>query len=210
MLDNMALQDSDTPPGTSKNSEMPFAHFISTVLSPAVVALPFIILMALARKNQNIFLSVLITIFFLCIGPMTYIIIGVICGKFTDLDVSLRSQRVGPFLFGIASTLIGYIVLSLTHGQRNLETLLLLVAISGFVMMFITFWWKISMHASALSAAVTALTLVYGLIVLPAYLLVILVSWSRVKLQRHTLGQVIAGAIVGVALSWILIRIRGF
>jgi membrane-associated phospholipid phosphatase len=210
MLDNMALQDSDTPPNTSNNSNMPFARFISTVLSPAVVALPFIVLMALPNKNQNLFLSVIITFFFLSIGPMIYILFGVITGKFTDLDVSMRSQRTGPFLFGIASTLIGYIILSLTNGQKNLETLLLLIAISGFVMMFITFWWKISMHASALSAALTALTLVYGLIVLPAYLLVILVSWSRVKLHRHTLSQVIAGSIVGVALSWVLLKLRGF
>jgi membrane-associated phospholipid phosphatase len=210
MLDNMALQDSDTPPNTSNNSDMPFARFISTVLSPAVVALPFIVLMALPNKNQNLFLSVIITFFFLSIGPMIYILFGVITGKFTDLDVSMRSQRTGPFLFGIASTLIGYIILSLTNGQKNLETLLLLIAISGFVMMFITFWWKISMHASALSAALTALTLVYGLIVLPAYLLVILVSWSRVKLHRHTLSQVIAGSIVGVALSWVLLKLRGF
>jgi membrane-associated phospholipid phosphatase len=210
MLDNMALQDSDTPPNTSNNSNMPFARFISTVLSPAVVALPFIVLMALPNKNQNLFLSVLITIFFLSVGPMIYILFGVITGKFTDLDVSIRSQRVGPFLFGIASTLIGYVVLNLTNGQKNLETLLLLVAVSGLIMMFITLWWKISMHASALSAAITALTLVYGLIVLPAYLLVILVSWSRVRLHRHTLSQVIAGSIVGVALSWVLLKLRGF
>jgi membrane-associated phospholipid phosphatase len=210
MLDNMALQNSDTPPNISKNSNLQFARFISMILSPAVVALPFIVLMALPNNNQNIFLSVIITIFFLCIGPMTYIIIGVISGKFTDVDVSIRSQRVGPFLFGIASTALGYVILNITHGQKNLATLLLLIAISGVVMMLITFWWKISMHASALSAAITALAFVYGFIVLPAYLLVILVSWSRVKLHRHTISQVAAGSLVGIALSWILLKIRGF
>jgi membrane-associated phospholipid phosphatase len=210
MLDNMALQNSDTPPNISKKSNSQFARFISMILSPAVVALPFIVLMALPNNNQNIFLSVIITIFFLCIGPMAYIIIGVISGKFTDVDVSIRSQRVGPFLFGIASTAIGYVILTITHGQKNLATILLLIAISGVVMMLITFWWKISMHASALSAAITALAFVYGFIVLPAYLLVVLVSWSRVKLHRHTISQVAAGSLVGIALSWILLKMRGF
>jgi membrane-associated phospholipid phosphatase len=210
MLDNMALQNSDTPPNISKKSNLQFARFISMILSPAVVALPFIVLMALSNNKQNIFLSVIITIFFLCIGPMAYIIVGVISGKFTDVDVSIRSQRVGPFLFGIASTAIGYVILTITHGQKNLATILLLIAISGVVMMLITFWWKISMHASALSAAVTALAFVYGFIVLPAYLLVILVSWSRVKLHRHTISQVAAGSLVGIVLSWILLKMRGF
>jgi membrane-associated phospholipid phosphatase len=86
---------------------------------------------------------------------------------------------------------------------------MLLIAVSGIVMMLITFWWKISMHASALSAALTALTFVYGNIILPAYLLVILVSWSRVKLHRHTISQVAAGSLVGITLAWILLKIRG-
>lgn len=210
MLDNMALHDSDTPPNASNNSNAPVARLISTVLSPAVVALPFIVLMALPNKSQNIILSVIITVFFLSVGPMTYILFGVITGKFTDLDVSTRSQRTGPFLFGIASTLIGYIVLSLTNGQKTLETLLLLIAVSGVIMMFVTFWWKISIHTSVIAAAVTSLTLVYGLFVLPAYLLVILVIWSRIKLHRHTPSQAIAGSIVGVALSWVLLKLRGF
>ncbi|WP_162005189.1 phosphatase PAP2 family protein [Dictyobacter vulcani] len=116
----------------------------------------------------------------------------------------------GPFLFGIASSLLGFLVLHLINGQKNLESVLLLVSISGLLMMVITFWWKISMHASALAAAVTALSMVYGRVMLPAFLLVVLVSWSRVKLHRHTLAQVIAGSLVGVALSWLLLKSQGF
>ncbi|GCE27103.1 hypothetical protein KDA_25870 [Dictyobacter alpinus] len=210
MFENMAIHESDDTPAISKPLHIQFARFISTILSPAVVALPFIILMGRSSNDQNVFLSVIITIFFLCVGPMSYISFGVITGKFTDVDVSVRSQRVGPFLFGIASSLLGFLVLHLTKGQKNLESVLLLVSISGIMMMVITLWWKISMHASALSAAVTALSMVYGNVILPAFLLVILVSWSRVQLRRHTLAQVIAGSIVGIVLSWILLKTQGF
>lgn len=210
MLDNMAIQENENPPTATKSIYIQFARFISTILSPAIVALPFIFLMAFSNNQQNAFISAIIAIFFLCVGPMTYITIGVITGKFTDVDVSVRSQRIGPFLFGIGSSLIGYIFLHLTNGQKSLESVLLLVSISGLIMMLVTFWWKISMHASALSAAVTTLSMVYGKIILPAFLLVVLVSWSRVVLRRHTPGQVIAGSIVGAILSWTLLKIQGF
>ncbi|GHO87928.1 phosphatase PAP2 family protein [Dictyobacter formicarum] len=210
MLDNMAIQEGDDTAVVTKPLHVQGARLVSTILSPAVVALPFILLMAFSANDQNPFLSAIITIFFLCVGPMAYITFGVITGKFTDVDVSVRSQRVGPFLFGIASSLVGFLILHVTNGQKNLESVLLLVSISGVIMMLITFWWKISMHASALSAAVTALSMVYGRIILPAFLLVILVSWSRVILRRHTLAQVIAGSLVGVGLSWLLLKIQGF
>ncbi|GCF10195.1 phosphatase PAP2 family protein [Dictyobacter arantiisoli] len=210
MLENMALQDSDDTPTATQQAQMPFARLVSTILSPAVVALPFIVLMALSTNASNILSSVIITIFFLCVGPMAYIVFGVITGKFTDADVSVRSQRVGPFLFGITSSLLGDVILHLTQGLKNLETVLLLVAICGLLMMIVTLWWKISMHASALGAALTALSMAYGKIILPAFVLLILVSWSRVRLKRHTLAQVIAGSIIGILLSWSLLKTQGF
>ncbi|GCE19499.1 phosphatase PAP2 family protein [Dictyobacter kobayashii] len=210
MLENMAIQESDDTATITRPLHIQGARLVSTILSPAVVALPFILLMAFSTNDQNPLLSAIITIFFLCVGPMGYITFGVMTGKFTDVDVSVRSQRVGPFLFGIASSLIGFLILHVTNGQKNLESVLLLVSISGMIMMLITFWWKISMHASALSAAVTALSMVYGRVILPAFLLVILVSWSRVVLRRHTLAQVIAGSLVGVGLSWLLLKSQGF
>jgi len=76
-------------------------------------------------------------------------------------------------------------------------------------MLFITLWWKISIHASSLAGTVTFLTALYGAIVLPAFLLVILVSWSRVVLRRHTVAQVVAGALVSITLTSAILFIRG-
>ncbi|GER88418.1 hypothetical protein KDW_25800 [Dictyobacter vulcani] len=98
MIENMAINESDNTPAISKPLHIQFARFISTILSPAVVALPFVVLMGLSASNQNVLFSVIITIFFLCVGPMAYITFGVMTGKFTDVDVSVRSQRRGTIL----------------------------------------------------------------------------------------------------------------
>jgi len=53
------------------------------------------------------------------------------------------------------------------------------------------------------------LTALYGIIVLPTFLLLVIVSWSRVVLRRHTVAQVVVGSLVGIALTTIIIILRG-
>jgi membrane-associated phospholipid phosphatase len=204
-------QSEETILSQVKPAHFYIARHISNIFSPAVIALPLVLLVALYHSSSEIsnILFGLITIFFVSIGPLIYIVIGVRLGKFTDVDVSIRSQRAGPFLFGLCSCLLGFFVIGQMHGPKSLETLLLMAITSGIILMITTMWWKISIHASAMAAAVTMLTVLYGLIMLPAYLLVVLVSWSRVILKRHTLGQVIAGSLVSIAMTLILLKIRG-
>ncbi len=222
MSDDLAFdehtQRAPTPvPSQPLSSKIPqsrrvrVARYTSNILSPLVVSLPFVFFVALYHA-QNVLMALLyalLILFFLSFGPMVYILVGVRTGKFTDADVSMRSQRVGPFLFGITSALIGLATLFFTHGPKNLQTLLLITIVSGFVMMIVTLWWKISIHASSLAAAATMLTALYGSIVLPVFVLLAAVCWSRVVLRRHTLGQVVAGSVVSIALTTLILVIRG-
>jgi membrane-associated phospholipid phosphatase len=76
-------------------------------------------------------------------------------------------------------------------------------------MMVTTLWWKISIHASSIAGAATMLTALYGMVLLPSFLLLILVSWSRVVLRRHTVAQVVAGSLLSIALSLLVLKLRG-
>ena len=212
MPEHLALNESEQPlPIVVKPVRVHVARHVSNVLSPAAVSLPSVALVALyhTRNSLAALAYACVTLFFLSFGPMAYIIIGVRRGKFIDADVSIRSQRIGPFLFGLGSTLLGLGVLSFFHGPKNLETLLLNTLIIGLIMMVITLWWKISLHASSLAGALTMLTALYGNAILPAFALVVLVSWSRVVLRRHTVAQVVAGSVVSIVLAAVLLRIRG-
>lgn len=212
MSEHLARDESEQSlPIVAKPIRMRLARCISTILSPVIISVPFVIAVALYH-TRNIAAALTyasVTLFFLSFGPMVYIIAGVRKGKFTDLDVSVRSQRLHPFLFALSSTLLGLGVLSLIDAPKNLQTLFLITIISGFIMMIITLWWKISLHASSLASALTMLTALYGNVMLPAFMLVVLVCWSRVILRRHTLAQVVAGSVVSVVLATIVLRIRG-
>lgn len=187
------------------------ARHISNILAPAPISLPFIVLIALyhARNVLHALLYALLALFFLCVGPLLYIVTAVRMGKISDMDVSRRTERAGPFLFGIFSVLAGWLALIVLHGPRNLQTVLIITAVSGIVMMVTTLWWKISIHASSMGGAATMLTAFYGAVMLPTFLLLILVSWSRVVLRRHTVLQVVAGSLVSIALTLVLLKIRG-
>src|SRR6266516_7354488 len=140
------------------------ARHVSNILAPATISLPFILLVAFykAQNQLTALIYACITLFFLSVGPLLYIIIGVRLGKLSDIDVSRRSQRVGPFMFGIVSVMIGWFVLTPTNGPRNLQTVMIITVFSGIIMMAITFWWKISMHASSLGGVATMLTVLPG------------------------------------------------
>ena len=188
-----------------------FARIVSNALAPSTISLPFVLLVAFyhARDQLAAIAYAFIAFFFLCIGPLIYVVIGVRSGKLSDLDISRRSERAGPFLFGIVSVSVGLLVLSLTNGPRDLETALILTAISAALLMVTTLWWKISIHASSMAGAATMLTALYGMVLLPSFLLLILVSWSRVVLRRHTVAQVVAGALLSIFLSLVILKLRG-
>jgi len=130
-----------------------FARHVSNVLSPAAVAVPLVFLVAfLPGKQPARCLSFRgITLLFLCIGPFAYILAGVYLGKLSDVDVSKRRERLGPFIFGLLSICLGWFALVLLHGPQYLILVLMITAISGLLMMVITLWWKISIHASSLA-----------------------------------------------------------
>ncbi len=187
------------------------ARYTSNILAPITVSVPFIMLVALyhARSLLAALGYACATLFFLSFGPMLYILLGVRLGKLSDVDVSRRTERAGPFLFGIISVTVGVFVLMYMHGPKNLETVLISTAVSGVVMMVTTLWWKISIHASSLAGAATMLTALYGAVMLPLFVLVALVSWSRVVLRRHTVAQVVAGSLASTALATAVIMLRG-
>lgn len=188
------------------------ARHISNILSPASISLPMILLVAFyqAHSVSSALWYAAITLFFLSVGPFGYILLNVHLGKLSDVDVSKRSERVGPFIFGLISACLGWFVLILAHAPGALVTMVMISALSGLVLLVITLWWKISMHASSLAGAATMLTAFYGSVMLPLFGLLLLVSWSRVVLRRHTIAQVIAGSLLSITLSMIILKMRGW
>nr|BBH94432.1 hypothetical protein KTA_26310 [Thermogemmatispora argillosa] len=188
------------------------ARGISIVLSPAAISVPFVLLVALYRSSSlwPALGFALLTLGFVCAGPLLYVVLSLRLGLVSDLDLTRRHERWHPFLFCLLSYGLGLLFLLLLHAPRSLELILGLTLVVGLLLLVITLWWKISIHAAALAGAATVLTALYGLIFLPSFLLLVLVCWSRVVLGRHTLAQVVSGALLSIGLAVGVLLLIGF
>jgi hypothetical protein len=74
------------------------------------------------------------------------------------------------------------------------------MAVSAMIFAIGTFW-KISIHSAGVAGPTTALIFVFGLALLPLYVLTAAIIWARLKLAAHTLAQLVAGALVAIVIT---------
>jgi hypothetical protein len=131
--------------------------------------------------------------------PMVFISRGVRRGQWADRYVGAKRPRLIVLSFIIASVAIGLALLVVLGAPGELSGYIGCMLGSVAVLAGITTVWKISIHCAVASGSVTILTLLFGPLLAPAYLLVALTAWSRVVLKDHTAAQVIAGSVLGAA-----------
>jgi membrane-associated phospholipid phosphatase len=175
------------------------ARWISRLASPPLLAAFGIFLVALQSGQRDTWFWASLSILLSILLPVLYILFLVKTRRITDFDVYRREQRFWPYLFTLSCGITNCVFLAI----YTAPTLLLILALAGvaqtLLMFIITFWWKISAHAAA-SASFAMLTwLIGGSAFATSFILIPLVAWSRVRLHRHTLGQTIAGSILGLA-----------
>lgn len=184
------------------NQAKKLANMLSYALSPTVFAFYVILIFFLfpPLKNSINIVSLLISIVLLCIFPVVAILHYQKKGTI-DIWVSNQNQRTPFYIVAI----IGYILASIIFYIQN-ETSLFVLSIAYFgVTATVTignFSTKISSHSAGVAGPLTAITLVYGLIALPSYLLLPIVFWSRLKLNAHSLTQLTLGTIIGMVVTF--------
>jgi hypothetical protein len=129
--------------------------------------------------------------------PTVFINRGVRTGRWADRNVGTKGARLIVLAFILGSVAIGLFLLTMLGAPRMLIGYVACMLASVAVLAAITAVWKISIHCAVASGSVCVLALIYGLLVLPAYALVALLAWSRVKMTDHTIAQTIAGTVLG-------------
>ena len=89
----------------------------------------------------------------------------------------------------------------------NLIALLACYLVTSLIMMIISHFWKISIHASGISGPATFLTHQLGFGMIPFVLLILPVSWARLKLKAHDIYQVTAGSVLAVILTYVQLEL---
>lgn len=184
------------------------ARFISLIFNPVflLIPTPYLLVLRSTGDASQAMTWTLISMFFvmligICLG------IGVRKGYFTDFDVSRREERPLLFLFVLLVGALYFVSLLYLDAPVVLFILLACIFASVLLLSFINTKIKASIHVATISAFVITLGLLYG----PQYLFLILivpiVAWSRVKIKRHTVREIIAGASLGISLTVILYTI---
>jgi membrane-associated phospholipid phosphatase len=126
-------------------------------------------------------------------------------GKISDLHMNTRQERYLPYTVSVIASAIVLLAIYLFDGPELLSCLTILNIIVLIILALVNAFWLISIHTASVSAAAVILALVFspwaGIAFLP---FVIMVCAARYYLRRHTIGQIVAGLLLGLSATLIM------
>jgi hypothetical protein len=175
------------------------ARCVSWIGHPLVfisLSVTIIIILRLAnRAGLALLLTLLVTLFL----PMALLLFwGARTGRWSDADVSIRSERVRFYPRAIPISAMAVIALWLLGApamalRGALVTLFLLL-----VAALVNFRIKLSLHALFAFYSAIILFVIHPVVGAIAFALAFLVFWSRLYLERHDLLETLVGASLGL------------
>lgn len=176
------------------------AATVSWIGHPLVfISLAMLVIVALRLANRA-GLAVLLTLLVCVVLPMALLLFrGVRSGKWSDADVSVRTERNRFYPRAIPISAMGVIALWLLRAPgfalRGAIVTFALLLIAALLNLRI----KLSLHALFAfysSVVLLGVNTIAGAIALA---IAFLVFWSRLYLQRHDLPEMFAGTLLGLA-----------
>lgn len=140
--------------------------------------------------------------------PGLYILFGLKRGTISDLDMTKRAERVGPYIFTLLCHLFS-LIYAVMIGKIVMAQILFIFWTMAVVFAVVTIYWKISVHGGVNAAVVAFFNHFYGWSSywwLIAVLLVVM--WARIQMNKHTIAQASVGA--ALALIWVELGLRLF
>jgi len=145
-----------------------------------------------------------VTLIFAALIPFGFLLREVRQRRVTDHHVRVRAQRPRILLAAIASTLILLALLAVFRAPRELSALVVACVAGLTTTLFISLFWKISIHVAVVAGAIVILVLVLGWQLATLLPLVALTAWARVTVKDHSPAQVIAGGILGAVVAGVV------
>ena len=182
--------------------KMKFARLVSTISHAPILSIPaFVAINYLLLDFDEFLLITFICVLFAAILPIVAVLVWSIKFKKVDVDVPEKEDRNYPLIIVIVTYFIGSIILYILNAPLLTTLLMFCYCSNTLVVFFINFFWKISIHSMGVAGPTTALIFAFGPIGSILGLIIPIVMWSRVYLKRHTMSQVITGALLGFMLT---------
>jgi len=175
------------------------ARWISWIGHPLVfISLSVGIIIALRLANRA-GLALSLTLLATVILPMALLLFrGVQSGRWSDPDISIHAERVRFYPGAISISAVAVIVLLLSRAPgfalRGASMTLFLLIMAA----LINFRIKLSLHALFAFYSAVILFVVNPVVGAGAFVVALLVFWSRLYLKRHDLVETLVGAFLGL------------
>ena len=194
--------------GHSKSEE--FARIVSLAGHPFVLLTLTVLIVALHRTHPLRALTFGGAAVLCTVSPLLFIIRRrVSAGKWSDHDISDAAERRSFYPVAIAIAAVSTLLFYLLNFPHVLIVGMLMSLVILLAAMLINRFSKISLHmifAVYFAVALIAVSLWSGAAFL---LLAAAIGWSRVRLRRHTVRQVLGGAMLGALAGTALLKIVG-
>jgi membrane-associated phospholipid phosphatase len=174
------------------------ARMVSNAFCPPILAVAGILLVAIQAASMTAWLWSGFVFLIGIITPLSFILYQLKRGHVSDFEIYHREQRKGSYLFTLICGTVSLVVMWIFAAPILIITLGAAALVQVGIMFMINTRWKISAHAASMAVFVTLLVRLFGLPLLPSTVGIPLMVWSRVRLQRHTLMQTIAGSLLGI------------
>jgi hypothetical protein len=177
------------------------ARWISILFDSSVLSIPIFLAFGWIEAGAS-GLGWAILILVIVTGiPLAYLLIGRKRGWVTDMEMTQRSERPRFILVSLSSDVLAILLLGAIHAPHLLIVIVLAYFCLAITMLTISNFWKISLHMAGVGGFSIALLFVFGLPSSWALLSLPLVAWARLHRRKHTIAQLVAGAMVGALVT---------
>ena len=196
---------------------MRLAKVVSYLIHPVFVT-TFMLAFALFQKNTYLYYTITPTgrWFFLAVAFILTVLAPIFSvgyllysKQISSIEMEDRKERIVPMFITVAYTFGLYYMFSSFEMPPVVMAIIGVGVIGTVVTLLITFFWKISAHMISIAGfggMVLALSEqihpVPNWVFMVLFLLMGIVGWARLKLNSHTLPQVLAGWVIGYFISY--------
>ncbi len=175
------------------------AKTISVLFSPPLLGTLGLFLVADKIGGRNVWLWAAVYGFACIALPIAYLISLIRDGEVSDFHIRNRLERIKPMKAVLLLFSLATLIFLAAGAPYIFQVFALVGAIQTSVMLLVTLRWKISGHGAGVAGFAALLWGLYGTAAAPAFLIIPIVIWARVYLDRHDLAQTLAGAFVGLS-----------
>lgn len=176
------------------------AFWVSQIGSPPLTGAGAAVLIGFTLSTAPAWQWTLFYITLTILAPCAYIIWLVQTGKVVDFHLPNREQRIRPLLLSMGAAIVTWLVFYQVEAPRLLQMLASVNGVQTLLFLVITLRWKISLHCTAATILSELAFVLFGAGAVPLTMSIPLIAWSRVHLDRHTIGQTVAGVLLGLGI----------